>query len=109
MATPTTTNSRNTQRTQRSRLLGLLVAARGGEVSLRQILDLRISQFGSRLLELRALGFEILNRMEIVGGEKRSWYRLVSGPSVPMPVPTATGQQLNPTLFDISGVHRDEG
>lgn len=90
---------------QRSRLLGLFVAARGGEVSLRQILDLRISQFGSRIKELRTLGFCIQNRMEVIGTERRSWYRLASGPGVPTPAPPAAA----PTLFDMTRTHVDLG
>ena len=101
-------NSEN-RRTQRDRLLGLLLEARGSEVSLRQILDLHISQFGSRILELRAMGFNISNRMEIVAGEKRSWYRLQSGPSTPTPAPIAavSGPSEQSQLFDMSGGHCD--
>jgi len=77
-----------TDRSQRSRILGLLLSARGSEVPLTRILDLRISQFGARLSEIRGLGFRIVNRIEITpDGEKRSWYRLVSGPSTPTAAP----------------------
>jgi hypothetical protein len=73
------------KRTQRQRLLDLFLSAHGAEVGLPQILSLQISQFGARLKELRALGFDIQNRQEHHGGQTHSFYRLVSGPSTPAP------------------------
>jgi hypothetical protein len=54
----------------------------------------------------------ILNRMEITpDGEKRSWYRLVSGPSTPTAVPqpeSETPEQA--ALFsDLTARHLDNG
>ncbi len=107
----------DSRQTQRGRILGLLVGARGSWVGLPEILDLHISQFGARIKELRALGFDISNRMETVDGEKRSWYRLVPGPThaneLPSPYKplTAPQQDSSPqsSLFDLTGGHRDDG
>ncbi len=81
---PTTTDSRQTQC---AKLLRLLIGARGSWVPLAEILDLKISQFGSRLWEIRhRLGLNVENRMETTAdGVKLSWYRL--RPSVPTPAP----------------------
>jgi Helix-turn-helix domain len=67
----------DSKKTQRARILSLLVQAKGAEVPLSAILDLRISQFGARIYELRKkLGFRIVNRTERVDGQTRSWFRL---------------------------------
>lgn len=63
--------------TQRDRVLNLLREANGEWVSLTRILELRIAQFGARILELRRAGHNIENRTEEVDGETHSWYRLV--------------------------------
>jgi hypothetical protein len=63
--------------TQRDRLLRLLAEAQGAEVSLLDILALRISQYNSRILDLRAEGHIIINRVEVKSGVKHSFYRLV--------------------------------
>ncbi len=64
--------------TQRDRVLRLLVEANGREVELLDILALRIGQYNARILELRAEGHDIRNRMETrYDGVKLSWYRLV--------------------------------
>jgi len=69
---------------QRARILQLLLSA--PEITLPAILDLRISQFGSRIKELRGAGFDIRNRTERMDGIVRSWYRLVPDPPVdPLP------------------------
>ncbi len=105
----------DSRQTQRGRILGLLVSARGSWVGLPEILDLHISQFGARIKELRALGFDISNRMETVDGEKRSWYRLVPGPThaneLPerLPVSAPVLQDSQATLFDLAVRHRDDG
>ena len=74
-------------KTQHSRILRLLIDARGQWVPLPQILELRISQFGARILELRRAGFDIENRTEQIDGARHSWYRLVSSPMPAAPVP----------------------
>ena len=63
---------------QRSRILRLLINARGEWVSLKDILALQISQYGARIYELGRLGFQIKNKRE---GE-HSAFRLISGPNV---------------------------
>jgi hypothetical protein len=66
-------------KTQRARVLRLLIDAHGAWVPLPQILELRISQFGARIFELRRLGFQIENKTERNdSGAVYSWYRLVS-------------------------------
>jgi hypothetical protein len=66
-------------RTQRARILRLLIEASGAEVPLPEIAACAC-QYGARIFELRRLGFVILNRTEDRDGERRSWFRLVSGP-----------------------------
>ena len=66
--------------TQRSKMLALLLAAQGGEVPLPQI-RLVASQYNARIHELRCLGFRIPPpRVEVVNGQRHTWYRLDSGP-----------------------------
>ena len=77
------TSPTDSRQTQRGRILALFIDAKGAEVSLPEILALGIAQFGARLLELRGLGFHIVNRQEVVDGERRSWYRLLAGPTPP--------------------------
>lgn len=60
---------------QAGRILNLL--STGEWVPLPRILELRISQYGSRVLELRRKGFQIENRTETVDGVRHSWFRLV--------------------------------
>ena len=72
----------NSRATQCDRLLQFLASAHGDWIPLPQILELKISQFGARLLELRRLGYHIVNRTETVNGKKHSWYRLEPKPMV---------------------------
>lgn len=66
-------------KTQQARILRLLLDAKGSWVPLPKILELRISQFGARILELRRAGFDIENKTERDdSGVVHSWYRLVS-------------------------------
>ena len=67
--------------TQRSRILELLTSAGGTWVPLPKILELKISQFGARILELRRSGLKIENRTETIDGQRYSWYRLELGSS----------------------------
>jgi len=71
--------------TQRHRLLTLLLSR--SEVPLPEILDLGIAQYGTRILELRRLGFRITNRRERRGRKTYSYFRLE--PSQPSPLPAA--------------------
>jgi hypothetical protein len=72
--------SNATRASQRSKILGLLVSARGDWVPLPKIVELA-SQYNARLYELRRLGFRIANKMREVDGVRRSWFRLESTPS----------------------------
>lgn len=71
------------RKTQRDRILRLLVDAHGEWVSLPDILALGIAQYNARIFELRRLNFNIENRSEtdVETGARHSWFRLV-GPSV---------------------------
>jgi hypothetical protein len=71
----------DSKKTQRGRILALLVAERGAWVGLPAILGLHVAQYNSRLLELRRMGFRIENRRE----GKHSWFRLVTGQTAPAP------------------------
>jgi hypothetical protein len=66
--------------TQRGRILGLLIEARGGWVPSPEIAACA-AQYNARIFELRRLGFEIVNRTEERDGMRCSWFRLVSTPS----------------------------
>jgi hypothetical protein len=74
---------------QRERILQLRRSHEGQWVSLQEILDLRIGQYNTRILELRRAGVEIENRIErdAETGEILSWYRLVAEPESPKPEP----------------------
>lgn len=78
--------------TQRDQILRLLVQAGGAEVPLPRILELKISQFGARILELRRAGYHIVNRTANVDGKRLSWYRLVETSSRSTPAPAATAR-----------------
>lgn len=62
-------------KTQRARILRLLIDARGAWVPLPEIMACA-AQYNARILELRRLGFDIENRTEIVDGVRHSWFRL---------------------------------
>ena len=65
---------------QREQILHLLQSAKGREVGLPEILACRISQYGSRLHELRGAGYVIRNRKQWIDGQIHSWFRLESSP-----------------------------
>jgi len=68
-------------KTQRARILGVLLQARGEWVPLPEILALRVAQYGARIHELRRLGFRIRNRTEHRDGQVFSYFRLEAGPA----------------------------
>jgi hypothetical protein len=73
-----------TDHSQRSRLLALLVRARGGWVPLPEVMAAAGAQYGARVHSLRHdLKFNVQNWQE----GSHSWFRLVSGPSLPPPTP----------------------
>lgn len=77
------------RKTQRERILQLLRVREGQWVPLPEILDLRIGQYTTRILELRRDGFAIENKTErnAETGEVHSSYRLVAEPESPKPEP----------------------
>ena len=99
--------------TQTARIVGLLRERRGQWVPLTDILALTISQYSARVYQARhEWGLNIENRVEIVNGQKHSFFRLVEDPksasapaakqSAAQPVLTAaeqrTIQNLQPSL-----------
>jgi hypothetical protein len=68
-----------TRANQCSKILGLLIAARGSSVSLLDIKECG-AQYNARIYELRRKGFGIENRISEVDGVRRSWFRLTSSP-----------------------------
>ena len=74
---------------QCGRILRLLQANAGAWVPLPEILALKISQYGTRIKELRdEWGFTIENRIETVNGGRHSWFRLVNEPAAGRPIST---------------------
>ncbi len=68
-----------TTKSQRQRILDLLLGARGQEVP--SIVLARISlQYGARVKELRKLGFRISNRTERRAGKVNGYFRIESVP-----------------------------
>jgi Helix-turn-helix domain len=67
------------RKSQRSRILALLVEAKGGWVSPPAILALGVAQYNTRIFELRKLGFRIENKTEgnPQTGARHSWFRLL--------------------------------
>ena len=80
--------------TQRVKILKVLISARGDWVPLPTILELKISQFGARIFELRRLGVRIVYRTSNVDGVKHSWYRL--DPKPPKVQPSEHAQNTQP-------------
>ena len=69
-------------RTQRERILNLLISSKGQWIPLPEIAALA-KQYNARLLELRRLGFRIKNRIREENGERLSWFMLETGPEQP--------------------------
>jgi hypothetical protein len=70
---------RDSRSGQRTKILELLISARGDWVSLPRIMDCA-AQYNARIFELRRLGFRITNRTQDVNGSRHSWFRLESEP-----------------------------
>jgi hypothetical protein len=67
-------------KTQRAAILRLLIEARGAWVPLPEIMACA-AQYNARILELRRDGFNIPKpRVEIINGQKHTWYRLLPSP-----------------------------
>jgi hypothetical protein len=68
-------------KTQRNRILSLLIRARGAWVPLADTLPLA-AQYGARISELGGkLNFNVENRTQEVDGVRHSWFRLIPRPS----------------------------
>lgn len=89
----------NARRTQRDRILSVLLEAGHEWVPLPKILELGIAQFGARIKEARALGFQIENRTEMVDGKKHSWYRLAPSAHVKPEAPRVLQAEGDGVLF----------
>ena len=76
------------RKTQRARILRVLIEARGAWVPLPQIMTCA-AQYNARIFELRRLGFKIENRTGEIDGARHSWFRLVSSSLPPDPPVTA--------------------
>jgi hypothetical protein len=68
-------------KSQRARILRLLIDARGEWVPLPEIMACA-AQYNARILELRRAGFNIENRTEGVDGARHSWFRLLNSSSL---------------------------
>jgi hypothetical protein len=71
-------------RTQREKILRLLLDAKGGWIPSPQIAALAL-QYNSRIFELRRFGWAIENQTEIVNDARHSWFRLVLPAPEPAP------------------------
>ncbi|KKM06128.1 hypothetical protein LCGC14_1747130 [marine sediment metagenome] len=60
--------------TQKVRLKALFESRPGQWISLREIMDMRIGQYNSRLLDLRRSGMNITNKCKIIDGRQHSCY-----------------------------------
>ncbi len=83
------------RKTQRGRILELLIKAACGWVPLPDILALGIAQYSARVFELRRLGFRIENRRERVDGVLHTYFRLNGGSAIaPRPAPATDSRAL---------------
>ena len=62
---------------QRDRIRNLFLSLSNQEIPLTDILDLRISQYGRVIHELRGTGMTILNRTKFIDGVNHSWFKYV--------------------------------
>ncbi|HET8922996.1 MAG TPA: hypothetical protein VFN26_08380 [Candidatus Acidoferrum sp.] len=74
----------DSRKTQRARILRLLLEARGAWVPLPDIMACA-AQYNARIFELRKQGFDIENRTEVVDDVQHSWFRLVPSSSQKSP------------------------
>lgn len=93
------------KQTQQAKILGLLVAAKGGWVSAAELSKISL-QYSARVNELRER-FRIENRVERVGRTKHGYFRLVTG-STPAPQSRSADVQES-ELFPGEARHIDLG
>ena len=65
------------RKTQRARILRVLIEARGAWVPLPEIMACA-AQYNARIFELRSRGIVIENRTKKAAGVRNSWFRIVS-------------------------------
>jgi hypothetical protein len=70
-------------KTQRERILSLLINANGGEVPSYEMAKIAL-QYGTRVKELRAEGHKIVNRVKVVNGQRHGSFHLVTEPAAPI-------------------------
>jgi len=75
--------------TQQLKIYTVLAERAGSWVPLPDLLRTGVAQYNARILELRRSGLQIENRIAVVNGQRRSWFRLVPR------TPRATQQQLH--------------
>jgi hypothetical protein len=73
-------------KSQRAAILRLLLDAKGSRIASPEIAAYAL-QYNARIFELRKLGFNIENRVQIdeETSTRCSWFRLVASPAVPAP------------------------
>ncbi len=96
---------------QAGRILHLLESAHGGKVSLLEVLSLRISQYNSRIHDLRhKYGFPIESGSE-PGRPDHTWFRLLNQQHSSVPSAEANtdnmASEVIPGLFAIGECHKD--
>ena len=62
---------------QRERIKQLFLSKPNEWIPLPTFLDMRISQYGARIMELRRRGMTILNKTARVNRETHSWFKYV--------------------------------
>jgi hypothetical protein len=92
---------------QTARIVALLRGRSPNWVPLPEILNLRISQYNARLYQARhQWGLNIESRVEIVDGEKHSWFRLMEGSARSVQAATDGPAQISLPLIGPSAVPR---
>lgn len=86
-------------KTQRARILRLLIDADGAWVPLPEIMACA-AQYNARVLELRRLGFTIENKTEHVDRARHSWFRLIASPTSRPPEPKPEPPKPSPEWQD---------
>ncbi len=66
------------RKSQRQRILDLLISAHGAEVPASELARISL-QYCARISELREVGFVIINRIAVSNGIKHGFFRLCTG------------------------------
>ena len=97
------------RKSQRGRILKLLIDAHYDWVPLPEILALGIAQCSARICELRRLHFNIENCTEQVNGEIHSWFRLTPRAGMPAIVQPSDAEPGRLFPDDATLPHKDLG